>query len=254
MDKELAAIYGTGQPEVDESDLEKTAAAELLVKLAEEQGVDLNDFSDEEVAEMLGDLYEGGVEHTAAAQEAPATQEKYAEADYLGRIMAHSMVQELDSIEKEAGLAQKIKSYAARAGEATGAGDIISGLRGRALASKIKGEGAKIMKDMPSSGRAQELFRKAKHVDAGAQEALSAGGKRFGKRVGIPAAALATGVGAGYATKNASAVETLAEQRAYELASEAGYIDKEASALDQAVEYRALEICEANGIPVEWNG
>ena len=101
MDKQLAAIYGTGQEVEEETDLEKTAAAELLVKLAEEQGVDLDSFSDEEVGEMLGELYEGGVEHTAEADE--ETQEKYAEADYLGRIMAHSMVQELDNIEKEAG-------------------------------------------------------------------------------------------------------------------------------------------------------
>ena len=108
MDEQLAAIYGTGQSDyVDESDLEKTAAAELLVKLAEEQGVDLNDFSDEEVAGMLDELYGGdGIEHTAADEE---FQEKFAEADYLGRIMAHSMVQELDSIEKEAGIAERAK-------------------------------------------------------------------------------------------------------------------------------------------------
>lgn len=235
MDKQLAEIYGTGQPEVDESDLEKTAAAELLVKLAEEQGVDLNDFSDEEVGEMLGDLYEGGgVEHTAEAQE------KYAEADYLGRIMAHSMVQELDSIEKEAGA----KWDAVKGG----AGKVKDYIKGRPDAYRAFGTGVKASATGKTPfGQRLPAKQRLKILGEAAREAAPEAGL------------IAGGVGGGIAAakmkkKKASAVETLAEQRAYELAAEAGYIDKEASALDQVVEHRALEICAANGIPVEWNG
>lgn len=245
MDKELAAIYGTGQPEIDESDLEKTAAAELLVKLAEEQGVDLNDFSDEEVAEMLGDLYEGGVEHTAAAQEAPATQEKYAEADYLGRIMAHSMVQELDSIEKEAAS----MGHYARKGMAA-----VKRVPGNLKRGKEVITGSKLKKleeagFSPTRGMSGMIDAERKAV-----QKLRTGAKSVGKGLAAGGALAAGGYTATDMAKKGSAVEALAEQRAYKLASEAGYIDKEASALDQAVEKRALEICEANGIPVEWNG
>lgn len=262
MDEQLAMIYGTGQ-EIEETDLEKTAAAELLVKLAEEQGVDLNDFSDEEVGEMLNDLYSGGVEHTAAAAAQPQqpevdqeAQEKFAEADYLGRIMAHSMVQELNSIEKEAGKM----------------GD---------MASKVKGVAGKVW------GGAKGAARETKEAVTGWSSAGRSGGKMklTGKERwerGKPAAKLVAGLTAletarrvgksqggkqKAAEADASALEQLAQQRAFEMAKEAGYIDeqgnflvemappqeKQASALDLAVERRALEICEGEGIPVEWN-
>jgi len=109
MDEQLAAIYGTGQPVMNEEDLQKVAAAEFLVKLAEEQGIDLNNFSESDIAEMVNELY---TEKTAAAdppaqaatdEPTPEFLEKAAEADYLGRIVAHSMWQELGNIQKAAG-------------------------------------------------------------------------------------------------------------------------------------------------------
>ena len=237
MDEQLAEIYGTGQPEMDESDLEKTAAAELLVKLAEEQGVDLNNFSDEEVGAMLDDIYAGGgVEHTAEAEvEAEAgLQEKYAEADYLGRIMAHSMVQELDSIEKEAGIADKAKA---------GAGAVGKFLKGRPAAYKKSGQEAAgaFGKGWTTKERAQLIGSAAKRVapEAGVAAGLTGGGLTMAKLRSKK--------------KEASAFETLAQERAYELAAEAGYIEKDASDLDVEVERRALQLCEAEGIPVEWN-
>ena len=236
MDEQLAAIYGTGQQEVEENDLEKTAAAELLVKLAEEQGVSLDDFSDEEIGEMLNDLYEGGIEHTAeeAGEEAGGeAQEKVAEADYLGRVMAHAMVQELSSIEKEA---------APAAAKAVG-----EFFKNRPTAYRKAGKALK----EAVTGKQKGLFDKLRPGTRG---------KRFGQAVkavspelGTAAGLTAAGVGAAkMKKKESSALEALAEQRAYELAAEAGYV-KEASALDQEVERRALEICEENGIPVEWN-
>jgi hypothetical protein len=110
MDEQLAAIYGTGQPEMNEEDLQKVAAAEFLVKLAEEQGIDLNKLSESDIAEMVNELY---TEKTAEAQPEAQTEtndepspeflEKAAEADYLGRIVAHSMWNELGNIQKAAG-------------------------------------------------------------------------------------------------------------------------------------------------------
>lgn len=243
MDEQLAAIYGTGQPEYDESDLEKTAAAELLVKLAEEQGVDLNDFSDEEVGEMLDGLYGGEVYDEG--------QEKVAEADYLGRVMAHSMVQELNEIEKEAGRAGDAasKAWGATKGFA-------SRMRGSAAAKKERlGElltGSKLTRMKAEN---YSPTRAIEGMLGGEAKAIRKARLLTGGAAGLGAAGL--GVAGTKAvqkmrSKEGSALDTLAEQRAYELAAEAGYI-KEASAFDYEVERRALEICEANGIPVDWN-
>jgi hypothetical protein len=283
MDEQLAAIYGTGQPEMDESDLEKTAAAELLVKLAEEQGVDLNAFSDEEVGEMLNDLYGGGIYHYAedaeaetedpakkkkkeAEEEEGEAEEKVAEADYLGRIMAHSMVQELNHIEKEAGKLEAVKGAVGQVGQY---------IKGRPAAYKqaIKnvsqaraGRNAAGMKLSPEKikGRYTSALKGvAPELGAGGAVAAGLGGRAIYKSRKAKAEA--------DMNKAASALEALAEERAFEMAKEAGYIDdegnylvdvgdynyeeqiKEASALEYEIERRALEICEAEGIPVEWN-
>lgn len=200
MDKQLAEIFGTAQPEPTETDMHKIAAAELLVKLAEERGVDLNQFSDAEVAEMVSELYSG---EAKVAQADPtiddvlthvsggvADQEKIAEARFLGKVMAHSMVQELNNIEKQAG-------------------------------------------EVPP-----QFLKKDKKEEGEKKDEKS---------------------------KEASAIEQLAEQRAFELAKEAGYVDdkgnllvpasaeKQASAVQQAVDTRALQILESHGLPVQWN-
>lgn len=278
MDEQLAAIYGTAQPDFDETDLEKTAAAELLVKLAEEQGVDLNDFSDEEVTEMLNDLYKtgackqgegdapppNGAEKTdeEKKKEEEAAKEKVAEADYLGRIMAHSMVQELNNIEKEAGKASEMagKAWGAVKGGASKAKEWV---KGRPEAYASAGEGVKgavtgkvFGRKLPVKERLKLLGQAAKQVAPEAGAAAGLGG----------AAYLATRGGKKkQGSADGSALEALAQQRAFEMAKQAGYIDeegnflvetqqvKEASALDLAIERRALEICESEGIPVEWN-
>lgn len=208
MDEQLAAIYGTGQPQMDEEDLQKMAAAEFLVKLAEEQGVDLNQFSDEDINEMVNELYGG--EKTASA--APATEptadqawlEKAAEADYLGRIVAHSMWNELGNIQK-------------------------------AASSCKTSQGAP---PFPIPPKKEEEKKEEKAEEKKEEE------------------------------KQASMIEALAQQRAFEMAKEAGYIDDEgnliqqpaanpkeklAAAIDRAVAVRALKICEEAGLPVEWN-
>lgn len=277
MDEQLAAIYGTGM--VDEPDIEKTAAAELLVKLAEEEGVDLDDFSDDEVQEMIQGLYEDGaeggevddgVEHTAEAQE------KFAEADFLGRVMAHSMVQELDNIEKEAGLSQSVKRGLRRAGEATGVSAMLAGHRSAGRAGRQISKAKEMARAAKSRGSekvgpaASEKVKALMRRQEKAKALRAAGAKRFGKRVGGGAAAAGGVAGLGYAAgkgKEASAFEALAQERAYEMAKQAGYIDddgtfridldvsteREKMAFDAELERRALEICEAEGLPVEWS-
>lgn len=165
MDPQLAAIYGTN---TDGEDTEKLAAAELAEKLAADGEAEV-EYTDEQIQELAraalgGEESEEAVEEpeseeaeeqeasegeedekaavkepeeaekTSAAQEA---KEKIAEADYLGRVMAHAYTNELRKIaaaqEKTAGMketAGKVmehvqkhgKKYAGGAGFAAGVG------------------------------------------------------------------------------------------------------------------------------------
>jgi hypothetical protein len=101
MDPKLAELYGTIQSE--ETDVEKLAAAELAEKLGEGQEIDVNNLSDEDVEALATEVLaaeQGGAAPAGDPQE--VAQEKVAEADYLGRVMAHAYVAELKGIEKEA--------------------------------------------------------------------------------------------------------------------------------------------------------
>ncbi len=147
MNMELAALYNTpGGP--TQEDMNKTAEAQLFCKLAADNGIDLQQLTDEQVDHLYRATFgkkaeeapppaeekkdeekkdEGGgspppfppkkeegsdkeeEKKEAAAREFQKTKEaqaKYAEADYLGRVIAHSFVQELgligQSMEKEA--------------------------------------------------------------------------------------------------------------------------------------------------------
>lgn len=270
MDEQLAAIYGTGASDVTEDDMEKAAAAELLVKLAEEEGVDLNDFSDEEIGEMVNELYGSGEGDDEA-------QEKLAEADFLGRVMAHAYVQEMGEIEKSAA-----KTFAERAGSWTtrqlgGLHEAGEGLRHliKPRGGKVaKGYRADVMADMleAAKGKKGRMSALAKAMEAsergiGARR-LWGGLKRskgiIGAGAGLAGLAGLAGYG-GYKAlkKESSALDTLANERAMQMLYDNGWIDdqgnllhepaQEKTALDTAVETRALQILEANGFPVTWN-
>ena len=272
MDAQLAQIYGTGQSVED--DQVKLAAAELLVKLAEDNGVDLNQFSDADVAQMVSELQKTAEfppkesKETAESKESKessesgekAAEEKVAEADFLGRVMAHSFNQELTEIQKEGGVKEKV----------VGAGksaldflkkqpkDVKSGLS--SAKSAITGKAK-----MYGGGHKGEFTASL----SGAERKFRAG--EAAKKLAPAAGAAAALGGAGYfATrggkeKKSSALDTLAVERAFELAKEAGWVDTEgnltvpqqeqktASALEIEVERRALQMLEAEGLPVQWN-
>ena len=145
MNMDLAAVYNTpGGP--SQEDIEKAAEATMFAKLAADNNIDLNQLNDEQVLELYNQTFskeaegvppqfakkdggdekkeekkeekkdEGGKaacpadgDKEAAAREFELQKEaqvKLAEADYLGRVMAHSFTQELgligDSMNKEA--------------------------------------------------------------------------------------------------------------------------------------------------------
>jgi hypothetical protein len=241
MDPKLAALYGTAQAET-ETDVEKLAAAQLAENLSEEgQGVNIDEVSDEDVEAMAAQVLaaEGGEqqEEEPAGDPAEQAQEKVAEADYLGRVMAHAYVQELKGIEKEAGKLDALKAHG---------GKVMAKLRGAGAKAKSMAGAAK------ETGKA--LGGKAKaHV-----------GKHPGK-YGLGAGAAAGGA-AGFMAgkkKESSALDQLAERRALEICEASG-IDvskltaqpeeqgqekvSAADVLGTAVEQRAWEMLARLGV------
>lgn len=116
----LSQIYNTDDNiAVNNGALEKTAEAELLEmleKVAEAQGTDLSQFSENDIAEIIGEALEvasGEQTKEASAEVADADElsdadkEKIAEADFLGRLMAHAMYDELTSINNGGGEVEK---------------------------------------------------------------------------------------------------------------------------------------------------
>lgn len=111
MNELLAQAYGTYENINANNGVEKTAEAALLEelqKVASAEGIDLNDFSDDDIVEILQEAIAGAeeVEKTAAAEEtveegtfSDDDQEKVAEADFLGRTMAHAFYDELTAIQ-----------------------------------------------------------------------------------------------------------------------------------------------------------
>jgi hypothetical protein len=297
MDAQLAEIYGTGSSAED--DQVKLAAAELLVKLAEDNNVDLSQFSDAEVANMVSELQKTAEfppkesKETAESKESKESSEsgekdaaeKVAEADFLGRVMAHSFNQELTEIQKQAGVvSDKVRNALFHAGEfAKKRGKDVSDA-GKAVLDKVKGSRAMDL----AKGDTLNKFKNSP-VALADHAAKSHGGvatganmkselnkeraKVWGTRTGIAAGAGAAGVGVSKAVggkkKESSALDALASERAWELAKEAGWVDTEgnlappqvdetpeektASTLEIEIERRALQMLEAEGVPVQWN-
>lgn len=263
MDPRLAEIYGTNSEEQTQ-DTEKVAAAQLAEKLAGDESLNLEGMSEDQIEALAQEvLAQGAEEQTEAAaeetEEAEATEEteekqaseKLAEADYLGRVMAHSYVQELKNIEKQAGAketAGKVMGHVKRH-----ASDVKEGFKDLAHMAKSPRQAASALKDSVKSQGVKGTIK---------------GNKNSLKALG--ATGLGT-AGAGAAAKKAkdkkssavSALDTLAAQRALEILAENGIDYNEeteveektasnpADALAAAVETRAMELLQAEGYEFE---
>ena len=104
MNELLAQAYGTAENiAANHEEIEKTATEtafaeglEQLEKVAAAEGIDLNEFSDDEIVEILSEALTGDVVDAGIDGEG---QEKLAEADFLGRTMAHAFYDELTGIQ-----------------------------------------------------------------------------------------------------------------------------------------------------------
>ena len=106
MNEILAQAYGTREKLASAQSQEKTAEAVLLdelVKIAEAEGVDLNQLDDNDIAEILAGAMGAagqGAEKTASAEDlSEEDSAKLQEADFLGRVMAHAMFDEMAAIQ-----------------------------------------------------------------------------------------------------------------------------------------------------------
>lgn len=220
MNSWLAQVYGTGG-NAGGDDLEKVAQTMLLEKMAQAEGVDISGLAPEQLDALAAEVLEGegggepaavaaggGAPVKAAGEPASETgegepeeneelmkeaQAKFEEADFLGRVMAHSYTQELDKIAAS-------KAAAPSKTKTAGVGAALGRLR--------EGAGAAASAAKSHGGKALDFAAKHK------------------KEIGIGAGAAAAGGAAGYAagrSKEASVfVEKLAQIKAAEILTENG--------------------------------
>jgi hypothetical protein len=292
MDEFLSDFYGTGAAvktaAANQEDLEKQASIDLFMKLATEQNIDLGKMEPKQVEALYSNWVKAASAPAAGAaeeeeekekheeakkehEEKKAQAEKVAEADFLGRVMAHAYCQEMrkiaeaaaDPAVKEAG---KVRDTQAGYVAAKGIGHRAHEALKKGL-DHVKGHmantGAAAHHAAHSSGPVTE--GKAKAIGAGIHAAGAAG---------------AAGAGAAAAhhfgkDKEGSAIDGLAAEQAVKVAFEGNFDPEEAgrkiaavlelglaapsekiaSAPDYAaaVGIRALELLEVAGYPVTWS-
>jgi hypothetical protein len=270
MNQWLADMYGTSGAQ---ETMDKTAELELFAKLAADNGIDLTQLSPQQVSALYAETFgktaeeeegEEGPEHESGEskekekgeqeegdddeKEAAARYEheqakegaaKFAEADMMGRVMAHAMVHELGQIEKQAGAMDVARA---------------AGTKLKDMAGGAKEHGKKLL---------SRLGDAAKNPKAQLGAAAGAAG--------------GVGFAAGRASKKkqASALDQLAAEHAIKVANAAGWDPEECAGLLQdayangqldvestkiaqvedfndAVHVRGLEFLETVGYPVNW--
>jgi hypothetical protein len=278
-------------------DLEKTAELELFCKLAAQQNIDLSKMDDDSVLALYSYTFNKTAEEEPAAKdedekedeekkEAAAREhatklafaKEAAQADELGRRMAHSYVDELNKIgsalqaaaaEAAVGTQETDETKEAGIKDSLGKGlSAVKNFGGKAV-DKIRhadeivgGKARKLVGDMPAGKAARSAEGQAQRT------------KNVGRAVLGGGAALAAGGGAaafGGKKKESSALDQLALEQAVKIAAASNFDPEEAAervmavatlGLDEStkvasdlagqVEIRALEFLEAAGYPVEW--
>lgn len=284
MDAFLAEYYGTDTTKTAAAveDYEKQASVELFCKLASEQGIDLNALENAQVEALFSNWVKAAAEEEPKDEkkeveekakeeheEKKAYAEKVAEADFLGRVMAHSYVQEMRKI------------AASGDDEKTAKWEPIEQAR---KALKAHGSMGKFQKtlDIARQGGASgdSVARLERGIDITKGLRNRAAGSAA-KQLAPVAGGAALAAGGAYAAKKhhdkqkeSSAIDQLAFERAQGIAQESGFdpaeaADKIAAAFtlnlveestkiasiadtNVAVEVRALELLERVGYPVEW--
>lgn len=275
MDMELAHLYNTHGVAEDQ---EKVAELELFAKVAADHDVDLSQMSDHEIDALYAEVTGGGSLKLASSDEDDdedddedeekkafayfaaqrEQQEKVAEADYMGRVMAHAYVNELDSIKLAGGMdgkveklpgatnrrklpreerLQMIRSRNAAENAAMITPDSVPAERGTGM---MRSTGGQAFRNVFSRGPKGRMARKA--IRDASKHRVSEAGKTFMKHrgkagLGLAGIAAATGyaAAAGKNKESAANFEYLAMESAVKTAAAAGYDVDEAVSLVNAV-------------------
>ena len=264
MDEWLANVYGTGGS--NDVDLEKVAQLAILEKLANEEGYDLSGLSEDEALELADEVMaqgaEGEGEEYVEDEEdmAKEAQAKFEEADFLGRVMAHSYTQELEKIASRREVRERVAKGQSVGGHMPGKGITGKGAKAKRLEAHAargasdtarqqlaEGSGSRIDRIVNMRGRQSQAAAadKARAVEAAspkgqlkglwgkAKGGLQTAGKTLLKHklpIGVGLGAAGLGAGAAYAATRKSGKS------------------KTASAFEKLAEERAMEILEANGV------
>lgn len=255
MDSWLADVYGTGGAQ----DLEKTAQAQMIEKLAEEEGIDISSLNDEQLqavaAEVLEEQPEEQPEETVDEElQVKEAQAKFEEADFLGRVMAHSYTQELEKIAGITDSAARLGREGVRGAKGLGA-KLKSVATAQQLRSALKArKGAQKLEGVAHKTKNPAMLERAR---AGTSAANRSAARGAAKTVGLYGGIGAAGYGTKKALeKDASILEKLAEERAIEILQENGIdpnaaVETEQELTDEdvaaAVNERAVEMLKAAG-------
>jgi hypothetical protein len=278
MNEFLAEMYNTREnigAQGSADDIEKMAEAQILGNDLAAEGYDISQLPYETLVKVAYELWgensaivkeaqenmeeegekeeEEGEKEEEGEEKEGSFEEKVAEADFLGRVMAHSFTDEKNSIEKQA------RGIPFRKQVVEGTRGFMRSMRGkgpRTGAPLGPREGTSLEKLRAAVGyKAKPAVEKAKELAEKAKPAVEHVKRHRGKYMagGAGAAAATTGaVGYGAGKKKAaSALDALAEQRAMEMLKEAGYefdnAPSEEEVLKEAVDQRALEMLAEAG-------
>jgi hypothetical protein len=246
--KTAESIGGEAAAAQPSDDTEKLAQAAVLDQMFKNDGLDISQVDDATILKVATEVFGPDNEIAKLAQAGGATspapasgetdEEKVAQADYLGRVMAHAYVQELANIEKEAQAKQAATEKQAGAKETAG--------------KALKAVG----------GAVKDVAEKHRYQAALAGKGVKGHAKALAHEVGGHAAVGAAGGAGGYAAgkkKESSAIDMLAQQKVAEILAANGIEPEKVAAgtpsdkekLAQAVDARVREILAEKGYTLE---
>lgn len=284
MDRLLAEYFGNTvktasaavAPQVASDEAEKVAQIEIFEKLAAEEGIDLEKLSEEQIGYLWNQVFakeasaeegkkdddKGEKEKDSEGDPAEAKKEeakkeheekkeaaaKLAEAAYLGKVMAHSLVSELNKIAAAHGAGEgtdageqvaegenKEAAMPPHLAKALGKGKELAGKAGKSV-----GDAAKRGKELLTGSKLKEHIGNASSKAPSVQhlhmdEAMNEARKVTKARIGAGAAAAGAAAGAGVAAakagkkKESSAIDELALEAAVKIAEAGGFDGEEAA-------------------------
>ena len=259
MNDYLANYFGTKTASAQTEEQQQEAQVEFFSKLAAENNIDLSQLSEGQIQELWDGVFKGASEEEKdeekkeeakkELEEKKAAAEKFAEAEYMGKIMAHSYVAELNKIAGHTGGTTTDMVRVPNAVENSRAGNNVPGQSAaRNALNTIKNK----VKENPRAAKALGIGAGVAALGGAAYAAHSRKKESSAlDQLGAENAvkmAMAAGFDGDVAAERVGAVFTLGLGESEKIAASALHLSDA-----QAIEIRSLEFLEAAGYPVTWN-